>query len=69
MPRGVARSLEQKLAPIEEKIAELKSKIKALEDDKRRIVDEDKTHKLQKLLTVVDEFGMSIEEAIEKLAQ
>ena len=69
MPRGVAKTLEEKLQPIETKIADYKSKISDLQDERKKIIEADRVAKLQKILDIADEKGLSVDDVIAKISE
>jgi len=80
MPRGVSKSIEERITEIDSKIADIKvkqadsnakfkSKIDVLEAQKKELLDADRSAKLQKVLEVADEKGMSVDDILAKISQ
>jgi len=80
MPRGVSKSIEERITEIDSKIADIKvkqadsnakfkSKIDVLESQKKELLDADRSAKLQKVLEVADEKGMSVDDILAKISQ
>jgi len=71
MPRGVRRSpierLQNELQNTLEEISSHKSAIKTLEEKGRQIEEEIKVEKLKELSVLIEESGMSLEDAKELL--
>ena len=68
MARGAAKTLEQKLQPIDTKIADLRAKIAGFENERKKLIEADRAAKLQKIIDIADEKGLSVEEVIEKIS-
>jgi len=80
MPRGVSKSIEERITEIDSKIADIKvkqadsnakfkSKMDVLESQKKELLDADRSAKLQKVLEVADEKGMSVDDILAKISQ
>ena len=68
MARGVTRTLEEKLQPIDAKIADYQAKIISLQADRKKMIADDRATKIEKVLEVADEKGLSIDELIKKIS-
>lgn len=74
MPRGKQKTIEDRISDIdsdiqevEAKKAKLDEKIKALNGQKQELLDEIQHQKLQELQSIIEESGITVEEAIQKL--
>lgn len=79
MARGAARSVQDRIMELESKITDLKvkqadsnakfkSKIDNLEAQKKELMDVDRAAKLQKVLDVADQKGLSVDDIIAKIS-
>lgn len=76
MPRGVQKSVEERIAVIDKEIGEMNerqknigTKIKNLEAKKQMLLDEKKQSKLAELASLLEESRLSPEEAIQRLTE
>lgn len=69
MARGVARPIEEKTREIDAKIEGLQAKINDLKAQKKELLDADRAAKLQKVLEVAEEKGLSVDDIIEKISK
>ncbi|MCY1714361.1 hypothetical protein [Caproiciproducens galactitolivorans] len=76
MPRGVQKSVEERIAVIDQEIGEMnerqkniETKIKNLEAKKQMLLNEKKQSKLAELASLLEESKLSPEEAIQKLTE
>jgi anion-transporting ArsA/GET3 family ATPase len=74
MPRGKQKTIEDRISDIdsdiqevEAKKAKLDEKIKALNGQKQELLDEIQHQKLQELQSIIEESGITVEEAIQRL--
>ena len=68
MARGVAKTIEEKLQPIDKKIGDLQQKISDLQAERKKIIEADRVAKLQKIMDIADEKGLSVDEVIAKIS-
>jgi len=68
MAKGKARSVEERLAEIDSKIEGFQAKINDLKAQRKELLDADRQIKLQKVLEVAEEKGLSIDEILEKIS-
>ena len=70
MARGVKKlSLEEQLAKVEADIAATEEQLKDFKSQKKEIEAAIKEEKLRKLLAIVEEKGLTIDQAIEKISE
>ena len=69
MPRGKKRSVQDQVAEIDSKIQTHKAAIKELEAQKKSLLDADRNKKLQVLLDLAEQKGLSVDQMIDKLSQ
>lgn len=69
MARGVARSVEERIQEIDYKINGFQSKINDLKTLKKELLDAERNAKLQKVIEVAEEKGLSVDDIIDRISK
>ncbi|MDR2909342.1 MAG: hypothetical protein LBU86_05630 [Oscillospiraceae bacterium] len=68
MARGVARPVEQKIRDLDSKIEVYQAKIADLKLQKRDLMDADRAVKIQKVIDIADEKGLSVDDLLARIS-
>ena len=68
MARGVQKPISEKIAEIDGKIEGFQAKINDLKAQKKDLLDADRQAKLQTILEVAEEKGMSVDDILAKIS-
>jgi len=69
MARGVKRSADEIIAGLDAKISNYQNKINDLKAQKKEALESDRTVKLQRVMEIADQRGLSVDEIIAKISQ